>query len=81
MLCVELDPFLYDDEISGREGVDVPVLVDDLGGIGFFVMTLRTTGPPEPGFFWSPFPKNESILNVCRCVQGADRQETGSNSR
>jgi len=50
LLCVELDPFLYDDEISGREGVDVDV--DDLGGIGFFVITLRTTGPPEPGCFF-----------------------------
>jgi hypothetical protein len=54
LLCVELDPFLYDDDddIDGLEGVDVRVLVDDLGGIGFFVMTLRTTGPPEPGCFF-----------------------------
>jgi len=51
LVCVELDPFLYDDEISGREGVDGLILVVGLGGIGFFVMTLRTTGPPEPGFF------------------------------
>jgi hypothetical protein len=52
LLCVDLEPIMNDNEISGREGVDVDVDVDDLGGIGFFVITLRTTGPPEPGCFF-----------------------------
>jgi hypothetical protein len=59
-LCVDVE------EDDGREGV---LVATGLGGIGFLVTVtgfLEMTGPPLPDsfFFWSPFPKIESILVV-----------------
>jgi hypothetical protein len=42
---VELEPFLYPDELdAGRVALDGV----GLGGIGFLTITFRTTGPPVP---------------------------------